>query len=300
MSACRQFYTSLYTTDNRSFYLSVLRTGISLWLIKEMMINWPSFGILYGPNSFVDVSSNKLLSLVNLDVQTLRSHYLPLTGIYAVLLLLNLLGIGRNLTAILVFLFTEMFFRMNIYLGNGGIHLCRFILLYLCIGNSYRYFTLFKRKKPRSAGREQLSVFFTNMSAYSIMCHLCIAYLVSAIIKVQSPVWQQGTAVYNIFASERFNGTGYNNQLAHYGWLMKGFAWYTLVFEFTFPILVWIKKIRTVMVIMGILFHAGIYYMMMIYGFQEVFLLTYGLFYTNKNWQNLLKKLRINIAPAAV
>jgi hypothetical protein len=130
------------------------------------------------------------------------------------------------------------------------------------------------------------------------MLHLCIAYFTGAVIKMQSPVWQQGIAVYNIFAGDRFNGTGFNNLLAHYGWLMKSIAWYTIIFEFAFPILIWIKKMRTTMIIMGILLHTGIYVMLMIYGFQEVFLLTYGLFYSNTEWFSLLKKIRINITPA--
>ncbi len=300
MKVWRQFYINLYTNDNRSFYLSVLRVGISLWLIKEMLINWPYLGMIYGSDSFVEVSNNKLFSLAHLDVQVLREHYQWLIGMYAILLFFNLLGIGRQFTALLIFLFAEMFFRMNIYTGHGGMYMCRFILLYLSIGNSYRYFILFKRKQPRSPGREQLSVFFTNIAAGCIMLHVCIAYFSGAIVKMQSPAWQQGIAVYNIFAGDRFNGTGYNNQLAHYGWLMKSIAWYTIVYEFAFPLFVWVNKMRTIMIIMGILLHTGIYFLMMIYGFQEVFLLTFGLFFTNKEWCSLLRKFRINITPAAV
>lgn len=294
MSIKKIFY-SLQNDNNRSFYLAFLRVGISLWLLKELCINLPYLEMMYGSNSFV-VANDHLLKIFHLDVNFLRSHYLILIIIYILFIAANIFGIGRNFTALAVFLFTEILFRMNTYLGHGGLYLCRFILLYLAVGNTYQYFSVFKQNHQRSAERERLSVFFTNLSAYAIMLHLCIAYFASAFIKIQSPVWRNGEMMYYIFSLEGYNGTGHNIELAQQVWLVKFITWYTLVLEFCFPFFVWIKKSRPVVIIMGVLLHTGIYFIMMLYGFQIVFLLTYGLFFTNKEWFNFLRSVKKRVS----
>jgi hypothetical protein len=291
MKPVQKFFYSLQNDNNRSFYLAFLRVGISLWLLKELCIDLPYLDMLYGTNSFVAANDN-LLKIFHLDINFLRSHYLVILVAYTLFIVANVFGIGRNFTAFSVFLLTEILFRMNTYIGHGGLYLCRFILLYLAFGNTYHYFALFKQKQQRSTEREKTSVFFTNLSAYAIMLHLCIVYFSSAFIKFQSAAWRNGEMMYYIFSLEGYDGTGHNLELARHVWLVKLITWYTLVFEFCFPFFVWIKKSRPVMITMGIILHTGIYFVMMLYGFQIVFLLTYGLFFTNREWFDFLRSIK--------
>ncbi|HEY8915900.1 MAG TPA: hypothetical protein VIM87_05655, partial [Chitinophaga sp.] len=63
-----------------------------------------------------------------------------------------------------------------------------------------------------------------------------------------------------------------------------------------FPVLVWFKKTRLAVVCCGIALHLGIYVFMMIYGFEIIFIMTYGFFFKDEEWQAFLNKLisRIN------
>lgn len=292
MKRVRSFFYSLQQDDNRSFYMAFLRIAISIWLLKELCINYSILQMIYGTDSFIVVKNNPLFKLLHIDIAILRNHYIPLLWIYVGIIILNILGIGKNITAFFLFLFTEMFFRMNLYVAHGGIFMCRFIVLYLVFANSYKYFTVFKRQNELMGDRRNFSIFLTNLSAYAIIIHLCIVYFSTALAKAQFGMWQSGVATYYIFSQERFNGTGYNAQWVQNALFVKFTTYYTLFFEFTFPFLVWIKKFRLPLICMGTLLHIGIYFIMMIYGFQIVFILTYGLFFTNEEWFKVIRVIK--------
>ena len=48
----------LQQKNYKSFYLAFLRVAISLWLIKEVWINWNAMDLLYGQSAFVTFKSN--------------------------------------------------------------------------------------------------------------------------------------------------------------------------------------------------------------------------------------------------
>jgi hypothetical protein len=271
----------LYKENYKSFYLAFLRVAISLWLLKEVFINWAGMDILYSPKSFVVRNDGTLFSSLPVKFSVVRDHYQWLIGVYIVVLLLNIAGIGRWVTAILLFLLMDTVHKLNFGFVNGGDILARLIVFYLVFANSYEYFVLFK-SKDKDPERKKLSNLMSNLAAYSIMLQLCVAYLSSAIAKLHYPVWLNGEALYYTLSMERFVGTPLNHFMAQSALLVKIGSYATLAFELSFPFLIWVKGCRKPLLIAGVLFHLFIYIFLMIYGFQIVFVLTYGLFLSNE------------------
>ncbi|MEO6550155.1 MAG: hypothetical protein ABIN94_19285 [Ferruginibacter sp.] len=275
--------------DNyKSFYLAFLRVAVSCWLLKEVAINWQGMEILYGQSALVPYNVNGPA----LGIPFIKSHYQWFMGLYVSVIILNILGIGRWFTALLLYLLVQVLQKMNMPFINGGDLMARLVMFYMIFANTYHYFVLNKDVAP-SVASLKIQNLLSNLAALSIMLQLCVAYWGLALTKIMDPYWFRGEAVYYALSVERFMGTPLNKVLLQYGRLTMVINYAVILFELLFPILIWVKKLRKPLLIAGLVFHASIYILLMIYGFQIVFVLLYGLFLPNQQLLNFGQKIRV-------
>ncbi|MEO6731175.1 MAG: HTTM domain-containing protein [Ferruginibacter sp.] len=283
MASTIKYYIHLLQQENyKSFYLAFLRVAVSCWLLKEVCINWQSMDLLYGDAVFV-VAKNNLLNRLPGGQAWVSDHYIWFIVLYMLIIFLNILGIGRWFTALLLFLFVYVLQQMNRSFLNGGDIMARLVLLYMVFANSYQYFVLVRQKKIDD-DQQRFNNLLSNMAALSIMLQLCVAYFGLGLAKLNSELWRNGEATYYALQMERFIGTPVNRYIVQYKWIDIASNYAVLLFELSFPLLIWVKKLRKPLLISGLLFHCCIYIFLMIYGFQVVFILIYGLFLPNNMW----------------
>jgi hypothetical protein len=82
----------------------------------------------------------------------------------------------------------------------------------------------------------------------------------------------------------------YNSELAKNGYFVTMGTYFTLLFELFFPVLVWVRAIRPLLIISGIGLHLGIYVFMMIHDFEILFLMIYPFFFSSKQLQRFYSK----------
>jgi hypothetical protein len=273
----------------KSFYLAFLRVAISVWFLKELCISWPSLQILYGPKSFVVRHDGNILRSVPGTISFLRNHYMILVIVYLVVIFMNILGIGRWVTALLFFVIIDLFEKLNTAMVNGGDKMARLIAMYMIFASSYDYFVLCKSKTISMERKRMLNV-LSNVAAYSLMLQLCLSYLCAGVGKFYNELWRNGEALYYAMSVEKFTGTSLNKYLVQNALFVKVGSYFTLVLEITFPFFVWVKKLRNSFLVSGILMHLAIYIFLMIYGFEIVFIMLYGLFLTNDEIVNFINK----------
>lgn len=284
------YYTNRLQRENyKPAYLAFLRVAISCWLFKEVCINWQSLEILYGQSAFV-VSKSNFINRLPGGFSVIKDHYMWFILVYLVVIFLNIFGIGRWKTGLLLFVMTYVLQEMNVSLINTGDRMARMILFYLIFADSYEYFVLVKRA-PASNEQRKLQILVSNLAALSIMVQLCLAYFATGLAKINDPLWLNGEATYYALSMERFMGTPFNKWLVQQQWIDYGSNYAVLLFELCFPLLIWAKRFRKVLLIAGILFHLSIYLFLMIYGFQVVFVLIYGLFLPNRQVINFANRL---------
>ena len=288
-----KYYTEFLQRENyKSFYLAFLRVIISLWLLKEIAIKWESLDLLYGPSCFQVLKENSIAKYFPGGFSFIHAHYLFIFIIYIVLIVFNIVGIGRWITALLLFLMTDLVQKMNMPIVNGGDMLARLILLYLIFADSYQYFVMFKSRQV-SVSRKRTMNLLSNLSALSVMIQLCLIYFASGLAKLNTNLWWHGEATYYALSIERFMGTRYNKLLIQNKWFDIFTGYSVLVFEILFPFLIWIKKLRKLLLVSGFLFHAVIYVFLMIFGMEVVFVLVYGLFLPNRQWLNFASRIKL-------
>ncbi|WP_334124784.1 hypothetical protein [Empedobacter brevis] len=278
--------------ENRfSIYLPIFRVFISFHILKKMYLGWSSISLLYG-----DLMIAKSPILNTLPFLAYSVGDFPLIILLTILVsLLFAFGIGRWFTALLLYMLMYFNNELSYLYSNGGDNLLSFICLYMIFTNSYNYFVLNKSKISKS----KISNLASNLACYSIMIHLCLIYFVSFIHKIHSDMWYNGVANYYILNLERYSSP-FNHIFSKNMTFIVFSTYFTLAFELFFPILVWNKKLRNILLISGIFLHLGIYFFMMIYDFEILFIMIYGFFITNSEWSKIFiyikeKTTRINI-----
>lgn len=278
----RQTIDRLQQSNEKAYYLAVLRVLVSLWFIKELLFRWPAFEVLYSNHSFLQLNTTKYFSFFRLNAAFLREHYMVLVWICMCLLVLNLLGIGRNIVSLLLFICFTILYHFNNRYANGGDEMSMLLLFYLSFANSFSHLTLFKRK-PWPQTIEKIFNLISNLAAYSIMLNLCLAYFIAGTYKLIDPYWQKGTAIYYFANNERFSVFASGEKSVGFPLLLSYLLTYgTLFLELSFPVLAWCKKYRNILFLLMMLMHLCIYFFLMIYGMTIIFIIQYGLFYSNE------------------
>ncbi|HMO61208.1 MAG TPA: HTTM domain-containing protein [Ferruginibacter sp.] len=288
----QQFIHQLQQRNYKAYYLAILRVAVCVWFLVEMLQRWPTYKLMYSSNSFLKIYPEGLLDSIGIDTFFLREHYVYMLVACIMLLLLNLLGIGRNLVAFLLFIAYVLLYNMNNRFGNGGDKMSVILLFYLSFANTYSHFTLLKRK-PLPLEKEGLYNLVSNLAAYGIMINLAIVYFVAGLSKLNEPYWQQGTAIHYFINDDRYSVFAYGGRLVQWPqWFNYSINYGTVALELVFPFAVWFKKGRNIVLLLCLIMHLGIYLFLMIYGMSLIFLIQYGLFFSEEEVKGLAKKIK--------
>jgi len=285
----------LHFSNNYSVYSSIFRVFICLHLLKDVLFSNSTKNLIYKGELFLVTSDSSLLEAVGVSTNLVRANFDYLNLVYLILIIFFMFGVGKYITAFLLFVLVDVMQNLNHMTLNGGDNLLKFVVLYMVFINSYDYFSInsikFKRKES-----EELSNLFSNLAGISICIHLCLVYFLSAIHKFHADVWFNGVATYYTLSSERFRGTPFNLLLAKNGFIVLLSTYMTLLIEISYPFLVWFKEVKKVVVVMAILLHLSIAILMMLYDFQMVFIMLQGFFFANKEILNKLQFLKLKIS----
>jgi hypothetical protein len=280
-------------SDNRSsIALAILRVFICTHLLKKIILEWSNMEMMYGPNSIISHLPIRFGPYI-FESTVFREHFHLLLTCYILVILLFFFGIGKNITNFVLLVFLALFQRLDWLILNGGDNLLFFLVFYLVFADSFNYFTISKLS-PKKENTRRLVNLLSNLAAWSIMFQFCLIYIVSAVHKLHADVWFNGVAVYYTFMLDRFKGTPFNNALARNEFFVTAGTYFTIFFEMYFPVLVFVKKLKPYLVLIGLTLHMGIYVFMMIYDFQFVFIFAYIIFFSNEELRSYKQRF---IAP---
>ena len=268
----------------------MLRVLICLWLLKELAVNWTYSDILYGADGFIEHKPN-FLDKLPAGFSGIQRHYKVFISLYGTCILCYMMGIGRWFTALLVFLMYQALLKMNPFYSNGGNMMAKLLLFFLIFADSYKYLVVIKDRTLNQETKKWGNM-ISNLAALSIMLQLCMTYLAYGITKLIDPLWISGQGVYYALSMERFMATSLSKYLVQNKWMVVALNYWVIGLEVLFPLLVWFKKLRRPLLAMGLLLHAGIFVLLMIYDFQFIMLLYYGLFLPNDKLRTIASRMK--------
>jgi hypothetical protein len=116
-----------------------------------------------------------------------------------------------------------------------------------------------RRRALAGAGssRTPVSTVSANLALRLIQLHLCLIYAVSGLAKLQGGVWWDGGAVLMILLEPEYRVGNYL-WLAAYPRFLNFLTHATVALEVLYPVLVWVRVLRPLMLIGMVSFHVGI------------------------------------------
>ena len=154
---------------------------------------------------------------------------------------------------------------------SGGDYLLNQFLLFNCVLSSYF-------AKPAN-GRFPVKILLHNFGVVAIMAQVVLVYALSALAKLNDHNWLSGNAVWLVSQTGHFS-------LPLLAALSKSTAplfiflnYCVLLYQCTFPFLVWLKRIKKPFVIAGILMHVYIALAMGLVSFGLIMLIAYVYFW---------------------
>lgn len=123
-----------------------------------------------------------------------------------------------------------------------------------------------------------------------IQMQLCIAYLQTTVCKIVGLHWQDGTAVYYATRFEEFHCVGLP-LIFDIPIVCKLLTYATIALELALFTLIWWRKCRVWVIVLGCIFHIGLACSFNLPVFEEMFMATYILFLDPQSVENFVNKL---------
>lgn len=96
-----------------------------------------------------------------------------------------------------------------------------------------------------------------NLALRLIQLHLVLIYGIAGLAKLQGQAWWSGMAIWGVLASAEFREFDLT-WLAAYPWLLNLMTHGSLALEISYPVLIWVRVLRPLMLTAVVLLHAGI------------------------------------------
>ncbi|QTE21836.1 HTTM domain-containing protein [Polaribacter cellanae] len=268
---------------------SILRFLIGFFIFKDFIVYAINSKYLFNQKGII--SYETYIDIINyfgfkyfffdFTNNTVIYLYLFLGIIFSLLLTL---GVLQRFSVIVLFVLLFVFKIRNIYLLDGADNVISVMLPFFLFVNTFSFSEKYEKLKQKILQRKNLLKIDGVLSkyfSYAIMIQICFIYFFAGLHKLQGEVWQNGTALYYILNSNDFSPTILNQFITSSLLVVKLLTWFTIFFQLTFPILVWIPKLRKPYIILGIILHLGIFFMMKIDNFSFVMISCYAIFFNN-------------------
>jgi hypothetical protein len=289
--------------NNRQIGTTISRVLISLLILKDLVIYFLNAGILFGPDAIQPIGVTEreygacLRTLMDFFFHTENDSRLFISG--AILLnIFFLLGLYTRISGLLLFFCLWMIRSADMLIMDGADNVLWIMLPLLSFTDSTPLWKHQKQKPPTEVIIDAPSTFLrdrvSRMACLGIVLQLCLIYFFTAAEKLAHTVWLDGTALYYILRLDDFRPGKLNINLTTNGLLVAAGTYLTVVWEASFPFLIWFTKGKKVAVIVGLILHLAIFILLRIDNFSFVMLSLYPILFTNQEFIRL--KLPFNYA----
>lgn len=246
----RKVNNLFYKTINKQYHLiglSLLRITIGLHLLWQLLLSYP-----IKENLWQSYFLNPNIEFLHNPIFFSFFYYLGI-----IIILFYTLGLGSVFFNFIVYFFVLIFYKASPLLGDGGSNILMIVLVYMIFTNNSVYLSLFP-KKPSNSNFAKIT---HNLFFLLILIQTCILYFFAGFFKLQGDMWIHGTALYYVLNLDSFsmNATRFLSDLIINSPILLTFGAYSAIFlQFLFPILVFNKYTRFLVLAGSIGFHLGI------------------------------------------
>lgn len=250
----------------------VLKRALYVIVLVHALYCFADYEALFGNSSYI--FRKKVGGYTFRDV-VYALYYYPNHAGFVLLLLCVISGAGlvgkRYVVSDALLLLLQLNLHNAIYPGlNGGHQLLQQLLIFN-VGLAFDATCL-----TSEAGR-----FFHRLCCVAVMLQVCVVYAVAGISKLFDPTWQSGTAVWQAMQLQHFSlndKTIFENP----NWFTAVLNYGTILYQVAFPLLIWWKKLRFPLLLVGVVFYVLTGLVMGLVLFAAVMLASHLIFWPMK------------------
>lgn len=263
---------------NRKIGVTIFRIVIGILILKDFITFLLNRKFLFNNNAIMSYSAYldiiKYYKLewiyINFNIEK-NAIILCFLGVFFSTTFIY--GIFTRLSTVFLFFLLFVFKIRNIYLLDGADNVISVILPFFIFIDSFSMSNIYEQKIKNLKNKFSNYINITsNYFSIGMMLQICIIYLFASLHKLQGPIWLDGTALYYILNSEDFSATSLNTILTSSLIIVKFLTWFSIGFQITFPFLILFRKTKYLALLLGVLFHIGIFILMRIDNFSLVML----------------------------
>ncbi len=261
--------TCLLQENHFVFAIQWFRRCIYFALLFDILTTINHWSTFYAPDALthlVQVPTGFISGFFTLlTIPPFANFYLVVIWIYILLLLLGLFGKYPKIAALGVyFIFKTLCFKAP-EITNGGHHLLNMLL----------FFNVFLSESKQH--KNKLFNMLSNISVYACQIQIALMYFFSAWYKLQGTEWIQGNALYLLAKTEGYS-TPFFSYIFKIQWIAVIANYFALGYQAVFPFLVWFKKVKKGLLVLGIVFHVFILWMAGVADFAIFCIASYTIF----------------------
>lgn len=256
--------------ENHFFYdkniICFRRCVYSLLLIKMLFI-WPEISMFY--RHAISVRNGSFLPHELIFLPVVHNYYKVYWFIACLLVALALFYKKSRGLYIAVFIVSVNYIFVANKATNSGDGLLNFLIFML----------IFVRG---GATKYSINQMINNVVLILIQVYFCLFYFFNALGKIIQPLWRNGDYFKHAWHLSYYANPAFIPHWFFNPTLQLFTAWSVMLFEFIFPVLIWFKPYRKLLLAIGILFHFGIAILLSLPDFGLTMAIIYILFYDFK------------------
>jgi hypothetical protein len=175
--------------------------------------------------------------------------------VLGIAIVLLLLGICTHFSALMVWILFSSFDNLNHYLTDTGEVIRYIALLYVLIAPSGGVWSV-DAWLARTDDRRPAYV--SPWPVRLMFLQLCLLYFATGVFKLSGYSWFDGSSLYRVLACVTLTRFSFSSLPFTYEMLRLG-TWTVLIWEVTFPFMALFRWTRVVALLLGVIFHVGIW-----------------------------------------
>lgn len=285
---------------------SLLRISLGLCVLSLYLLHYSQRLYIWGPEGvwpFGEFTRNAARSgIFSLYALNGSRAYFELVFHAGILVSIAfVLGWRARLASVLTFLFTWSIYARNSTITDGGDNITRLVLFYMMFMNTAAHFSLDADlgRANRAAERGRgfgLRGLFHNAGLTLVVFQLCVMYVIAAMHKISGPLWQSGTAMYYVMQVREFSWSPLVSGLMRNEYAMVATSYGTVLWQLSFPFLLFNRYTRLATVTAGVLFHVGIAFSMRLISFSWSMVSLYFVLFSDQEYRRLAAFARERLA----
>ncbi|MBN4071096.1 hypothetical protein JYT72_01170 [Crocinitomix catalasitica] len=265
--------------DRIDFFRRVLYVFLFINTLTLLPIAWEiwSYNGITGTRGYHSVGSYTVLNVLSHPKNSSWEWvYIVFVIGQLTFLVTGFLNKWPRISAILVYFFTVNLFLKGSIMFTGGEVLANFLLFYMIFIH-----------KPREGSKYSFFQNVLNNTFYRIiLIQICVCYFYSFWYKLYDENWLSGEAMMYVARVDHFSSSLMRWLFAENESLSLIATYITLLYQGAFPLVIWFKKLKAPVLILGVLIHLGISFLMGLFAFGVIMILCYLLFVEDRhlNW----------------